>query len=190
MKKLLIVVGLLSLLSLEAQAQAVRRHLVETGAAAYTHTLRWTGGTTVSRLVATGPRDTSETFDLANLKTLSAVFRPYDRVGTDSRTIRCSLDVSLDGVTWINSSLLQAYASGAITTTTPGPTFISFLTSQPAYADSANVHSTAGGLWRDHQKVLRAVRYGRFRIHATQSNATDTIYVQTTVYREHGPVVR
>jgi len=186
----LITVCLVCGLALSASAQTSKTFMLNTGVTGYVDSLLWSNGSGLSTtklctLKAATDRDTSNTFELSNLKAFTAWIDITNKQGTAGGThaVACSLMVSMDGNTWFTNSLFPVWATASSTDPIDPAPVIYVAAGDSASTNVAGVASTTA------QRLLKSARFGRLKVKQL-SGAADTSIVTITTYRQYDPVTR
>ena len=173
-----------------ASASKQRAYSVRPGGVVYIDTLDWsdglgsgTGGT-IDTLIGTSARDTSETFQLANLKYLGAMFVYNNIQGTagGEYTFACSLEVSIDGSNWYRPVASAVFSTAS--STDPAENHIMVLydnTRSDSVLTGANTRTSGSAM-----HVIGSARLGRI-ISKQVAGAADTTFNRVILSKEYLP---
>ena len=177
----LLLVGVWS--TVEAQN---RSFVIDRGARAYMDTLRWsnkhgigTGGL-IDTNAGASTKDTSMTFEAANLKSCSVVFTWTNAQGTAGGThvMSCSLMVSNDGATWY-TPLNQPVFTTAVSA---NPANSELRVYYSPTADSTALENKVAG--PAFMKMVGSSRLFRFKT-SQATGAADTTFLKAVMFRQY-----
>jgi len=171
-------------------ASKQRAYSVRPGGVVYVDSLDWSNGTGLDTLGGTidtlisADRDTSEMFQLANLKYLGAMF-VYDQTqGTAGGTHSyiCSLEVSIDGSNWYRPTASAAFSIASSADQTQPEIMVFYdATRADSVLTGANTRTSGSAM-----HIIGSARLGRF-ISVQASGAADTTFGHIILSKEYLP---